>query len=170
MLYGVCFLIGGLALAALDQLIKIWATTYLMPIGSAPLAPGFVELRYVLNDGMAFSMLSGRRWLLIAVTGAVLLVVALALLFRKMPRLERIVWMLILGGGLGNLIDRVRTGVVVDYLNFQFMEFPVFNFADICVCTGVGLLILSLVLDLVHERRNASEKAPGKGDTTDADA
>ena len=61
MLYGVCFLIGGLALAALDQLIKIWATTYLMPIGSAPLVPGFVELRYVLNDGMAFSMLSGRR-------------------------------------------------------------------------------------------------------------
>lgn len=170
MLYGVCFLIGGLALAALDQLIKIWATTYLLPVGSAPLIPGFVELRYVLNDGMAFSMLSGQRWLLIAVTGVVLLVVALVLLFRKMPRLERIVWMLILGGGLGNLIDRVRTGVVVDYLNFQFIDFPVFNFADICVCTGVGLLILSLVLDLLHERRTVSGKASSKDDATDANA
>lgn len=165
MLYGVCFVIGGLALAGLDQLLKIWATNYLLPLGSAPLIPGFIELRYVLNDGMAFSMLSGQRWLLITVTGMVLLVVAGMLLFRRMPRLERIVWMLVLGGGLGNLIDRVRTGVVVDYLNFQFIDFPVFNFADICVCVGVGLLILSLVLDLMQERRQNAAKS----EQTDAD-
>lgn len=165
MLYGVCFVIGGLALAGLDQLLKIWATNYLLPLGSAPLIPGFIELRYVLNDGMAFSMLSGQRWLLITVTGIVLLVVAGMLLFRRMPRLERIVWMLVLGGGLGNLIDRVRTGVVVDYLNFQFIDFPVFNFADICVCVGVGLLILSLVLDLMQERRQNAAKS----EQTDAD-
>lgn len=165
MLYGVCFVIGGLALAGLDQLLKIWATNYLLPLGSAPLIPGFIELRYVLNDGMAFSMLSGRRWLLIAVTGIVLLVVAGMLLFRRMPRLERIVWMLVLGGGLGNLIDRVRTGVVVDYLNFQFIDFPVFNFADICVCVGVGLLILTLLLDLIQERRRSAAKS----ERTDAD-
>lgn len=165
MLYGVCFVIGGLTLAGLDQLLKIWATNYLLPLGSAPLIPGFIELRYVLNDGMAFSMLSGQRWLLITVTGIVLLVVAGMLLFRRMPRLERIVWMLVLGGGLGNLIDRVRTGVVVDYLNFQFIDFPVFNFADICVCVGVGLLILSLVLDLMQERRQNAAKS----EQTDAD-
>ena len=76
MLTGICFVIGGLALAVLDQLIKIWATTYLLPVGNMPLIPGFIELQYVLNDGMAFSLLSGRRWLLIAVTGAGLLVVA----------------------------------------------------------------------------------------------
>lgn len=169
MLTGICFVIGGLALAALDQLIKIWATTYLLPVGSMPLVPGFVELQYVLNDGMAFSLLSGQRWLLIVVTGAVLLVVAAALLFYKMSRLERIVWMLVLGGGLGNLIDRVRTGVVVDYLNFQFIEFPVFNFADICVCTGVGLLILSLLLDLRRERR-AAASASVQTEQNDADA
>lgn len=169
MLTGICFVIGGLALAVLDQLIKIWATTYLLPVGNMPLIPGFIELQYVLNDGMAFSLLSGRRWLLIAVTGAVLLVVAGVLIFHKMSQLERIVWMLVLGGGLGNLIDRVCTGVVVDYLNFQFIEFPVFNFADICVCTGVGLLVLSLLLDLRRERRT-SAAAPAQSEQTDADA
>ncbi len=169
MLTGICFVIGGLALAALDQLIKVWATTYLLPVGSMPLIPGFIELRYVLNDGMAFSLLSGRRWLLIGVTGVVLLAVAIALIVHKMPRLERIVWMLVLGGGLGNLIDRVRTGVVVDYLNFQFIDFPVFNFADICVCTGVGLLVLSLLLDLRKERR-AAASAPAQSEQNDADA
>lgn len=169
MLTGICFVIGGLALAALDQLIKVWATTYLLPVGSMPLIPGFIELQYVLNDGMAFSLLSGRRWLLIGVTGVVLLAVAIALIVHKMPRLERIVWMLVLGGGLGNLIDRVRTGVVVDYLNFQFIDFPVFNFADICVCTGVGLLVLSLLLDLRKERRAASA-APVQTEQNDADS
>lgn len=169
MLYGICFVVGGLALAALDQLLKIWATTYLLPVGTAPLIPGFIELHYVLNDGMAFSMLSGRRWLLVAVTGAVLIVVAIALIVHKMPRLERVVWMLILGGGLGNLIDRVRTGVVVDYLNFQFIEFPVFNFADICVCVGVGLLILSLLLDMRREHR-ISSMASEKDEQKNADA
>lgn len=169
MLTGICFVIGGLALAALDQLIKVWATAYLLPVGSMPLIPGFIELRYVLNDGMAFSLLSGRRWLLIGVTGVVLLAVAIALIVHKMPRLERIVWMLVLGGGLGNLIDRVRTGVVVDYLNFQFIDFPVFNFADICVCTGVGLLVLSLLLDLRKERR-ADAAAPVQSEQNDADA
>lgn len=169
MLTGICFVIGGLALAALDQLIKVCATTYLLPVGSRPLISGFIELRYVLNDGMAFSLLSGRRWLLIGVTGVVLLAVAIALIVHKMPRLERIVWMLVLGGGLGNLIDRVRTGVVVDYLNFQFIDFPVFNFADICVCTGVGLLVLSLLLDLRKERR-AAASAPAQSEQNDADA
>lgn len=166
MLYGIFFVIGGLALAGLDQLLKLWATASLLPVGQAPLIPGFIELQYVLNDGMAFSMLSGRRWLLIGVTSVVLLAVAVYLLIRPLPRLERITWMLILGGGLGNLIDRIRTGVVVDYLNFQFIEFPVFNFADICVCTGVGLLVLSLLLEMRKEHR-----APASGDgQSNADA
>lgn len=170
MLYGIFFVIGGLALAGVDQLLKIWATASLMPVGQAPLIPGFIELQYVLNDGMAFSMLSGQRWLLIGVTGVVLLAVTVALIVHPMPRLERITWMLILGGGLGNLIDRVRTGVVVDYLNFQFMDFPVFNFADICVCTGVGLLILSLLLDMRKENRVKNTAPPSENGQTDADA
>ncbi len=98
-------------------------------------------------------------WLLL---GAGILAVALAVLLvvRRMPLPERLVWTLVLGGGLGNFIDRARTGVVVDYLNFQFISFPVFNFADICVCVGVGLLILLLVADMVRDSRG-NRKADG---------
>ena len=75
--------------------------------------------------------------------------------------------MLVAGGGIGNFIDRARTGAVVDYLNFQFMQFPVFNFADICVTVGVALLILLLLLDLRRESAAppADAPKPSHGDT-----
>ncbi len=135
-------------LVALDQLLKHWATAALLPVGARPLWPGVIELRYVLNDGMAFSMLSGRRALLLFATGAILLAVGGWLMLGHPTALERAAWTLVLGGGIGNFIDRALNGQVVDYLNFQFIRFSVFNFADICVCTGVGLLVLSILLDL----------------------
>ncbi len=157
---GAFSLLAAAALAGVDQALKIWATAALQPVGLAQLLPGFIELRYVLNDGMAFSMLSGQRWLLLGGTGLILAALAVLLVVRRMPLPERLVWTLVLGGGLGNFIDRARTGVVVDYLNFQFISFPVFNFADICVCVGVGLLILLLVADMVRDSRG-NRKADG---------
>lgn len=65
-----------------------------------------------------------------------------------------------MGGGVGNLIDRIRTGVVVDYLNCLFINFPVFNFADVCICVGVGLLVLSLLLG--YAPRTKSKTAKGE--------
>ncbi len=167
MLYGIASLLTAAVLVGVDQWLKIWATNALKPLGSAPLWPGVVELRYVLNDGMAFSMLSGQRWLLIGITGVVLVVVAGVLLLRPLPRLERLAWTLVLGGGAGNLVDRIASGLVVDYLNFQFIQFPVFNFADICVTTGVGVLILAFLLEYAAERRKARARSP---ETPDADA
>lgn len=167
MLYGIASLLAAAVLVGVDQWLKIWATDVLKPLGSAPLWPGVVELHYVLNDGMAFSMLSGQRWLLIGVTGVVLLVVAGMLLLRPLPRLERLAWTLVLGGGVGNLVDRIASGLVVDYLNFQFIEFPVFNFADICVTAGVGVLFLAVLLEYAAERRKSAARDPK---TPDADA
>lgn len=102
-------------------------------------------------------MLSGKRTLLVIVTGVMLAVLAGMLLLRKMPRLERAAWILS-GGGVGNLIDRIRTGVVVDYLNCLFINFPVFNFADVCICVGVGLLVLSLLLDMRREQKSKQQR------------
>lgn len=152
-------LVAAALLVAADQGIKAWATAQLMPVGVMAVLPGIVELRYVLNDGMAFSMLAGKQGILIGVTSLMLIGVLVWLLRGDMPLLERISWTLVLGGGIGNLIDRVLNGVVVDYINVLFMRFAVFNFADICVCCGVGLLILSILLDGRHGKAASDETA-----------
>ena len=152
-------LVAAALLVAADQGIKAWATAQLMPVGVMAVLPGIVELRYILNDGMAFSMLAGKQEILIGVTSLMLIGVLVWLLRGQMPPLERVAWTLVLGGGIGNLIDRVLNGVVVDYINVLFMNFAVFNFADICVCCGVGLLILSILLDDRHGKAATDETA-----------
>lgn len=139
--------VAAALLVAVDQWIKYWATAVLQPLGAMTLIPGVVELRYFLNDGMAFSMLAGKQTLLVLMTSAMLLCVLVLLVVRKMCLWERISWTLILGGGIGNLIDRVHNGVVVDYVNFLFVDFAVFNFADICITTGVVMLVLWVLYD-----------------------
>ena len=163
MISGLLSLLGAAVLVVLDQLIKHWATAALLPVGSMEVLPGIVELRYCLNDGMAFSMLAGKQGLLIGVTSVMLVAVLVMLFVRKMPLAERIAWTLVLGGGVGNLIDRVLNGVVVDYSNVLFMHFAIFNFADICVCVGVGLLMLVLLLDSTKKDELAQQKAEDDG-------
>lgn len=158
-------LVAAALLVVIDQGIKLWATASLAPVGSMPLIPGVVELRYFLNDGAAFSILGGKQGFLIVFTGLALAAIFLYLLFKKPARrLEYIAWLLVLAGGIGNLVDRVLNQEVVDYINLLFMNFAVFNFADILVCTGIGLLCLSLVLEEV--RSHKAKKATG-GDLPD---
>lgn len=154
-------LLGIAALVGIDQWIKAWAVAVLQPVGSMPLIPHVVELRFVVNQGMAFSLLSGRQMLLIGATSVALLAVAYWLFARCRGRwLQQLAFILVLGGGIGNLIDRVLNGEVVDYINLLFMRFAVFNFADICVCVGVGLWVLNMFLE---EYQNAPEEpAPRK--------
>ena len=151
---GVLSVLVAALLVGIDQFIKRWATAVLLPQTAMTLIPGILELRYFLNDGMAFSMLAGKQTLLIVVTSIMLLGVLWMLFARKLTPLERVAWTLVLGGGIGNLIDRVATGVVVDYINVLFINFAVFNFADICVCVGVGLLMLWVILDSCNKDKD----------------
>lgn len=162
MLLGWISVLAAALLVAADQLIKLWATAVLKPVGAMTLLPGVVELRYYLNDGMAFSLLAGKQGLLIVVTSIMLVCVLAALLLHKFSPLERVSWTLVLGGGVGNLIDRIANGVVVDYINPLFINFAVFNFADICVCVGVGLLILSLALETWRESKHHPQPTDGQ--------
>ena len=147
------------ALIGIDQAIKLWASNVLQPVGTMPLIPHVVELRFVLNQGMAFSLLSGKQLFLIVATSAALLLVAYGLFFRsRNNRLQQAALILVLGGGIGNLIDRVLNGQVVDYINLLFMRFAVFNFADICVCVGVALWVLVIFLDEVHAENGQAPK------------
>ena len=144
-------LVAAAALIGIDQAIKLWAVNVLQPMGSMPLIPHVVELRFVLNQGMAFSLLSGKQLFLIIATSIALILVAYMLFFRSRGKyLQQAAMLLVLGGGIGNLIDRVLNGEVVDYINLLFMRFAVFNFADICVCVGVALWVLEIFLEELH--------------------
>ena len=140
------YMIGALAAAAilaLDQWVKHWITVNL-PLGeSMPLLPGFMQLRTVHNYGAAWSSFSGMRWLLVGVTSVIVLAVAYVLVRRIVRHpLGVAACFLILSGGLGNIIDRVRLGYVVDMFDFQFMNYPVFNVADIAVVCGAVLAVV----------------------------
>ena len=148
-------------LIAADQAVKFWVVENLAEGASAPLIPGFVELLRLHNYGAAWSSSYGMRYLLIAVTVALMAVVA-ALAIKRVIRhpagLAAVT--LVLAGGIGNLIDRVRLGYVVDMFNFQFMSYPVFNVADICVVFGVILLVVYYFL--FYEKYDAPKK-PDRG-------
>ena len=150
-------------LVGADQLIKLWAVQVLEPVGAMPLIPHVVELRFVLNPGMAFSLLSGKQLFLIAATGAALLLVAYWLFFRSRgKKLQQAALILVLGGGIGNLIDRVRLGYVIDMLDTMFMDFPVFNVADVfVVCGTICALIYYLAFYGKYDEKHRENKTDG---------
>ena len=140
MLYALCAALA-LALLGLDQWVKHYVTVHI-PLGEAqPLLPGLVELRTVHNYGAAWSSFAGMRWLLVAITGVIIAAVAV-ILIRRIVRhpVGVMAGFLILSGGLGNIVDRVRLGYVVDMFHLEFWpSYPVFNVADICVVCGALL-------------------------------
>lgn len=158
--YRLLTILGALALVGVDQALKYWAVSVLQPVGQLPLLPHLVDLRFVLNDGAAFGMLAGRQTFLQLFTGAALAALLIWLLVKKPDsKLEYTALLLIFSGGVGNLIDRALNGVVVDYINLLFMDFAVFNFADILVCVGVGLLVIALFIPEIHKNRNKGNGA-----------
>jgi len=107
-----------------------------------------LELMRTDNQGAAFSVLSGKTVFLLALTSLVLVCAALAVLFyRGLSRESRVCLAVMLGGGLGNWIDRAVFRSVTDYIRLLFIRFPVFNFADICITCSVIYLIMLIVLD-----------------------
>lgn len=127
-------------LIGLDQWIKYWTVSHLALGESAPLLPGIVRLTRLHNYGAAWSSLSGKTVLLVVVTVALMIVVAI-LLLKKIVRhpMGVIGCILILGGGIGNMIDRIRHGYVVDMFDLMFMSYPIFNLADCFVVVGAIL-------------------------------
>ena len=132
----------------IDRLFKRAAMAALAPAGVRTAIPGVLSWAYTENRGAAFSMLSDRApWLLIALTAALILGLLLYLLAHPdAPALERTGLWLIVGGGLGNLWDRLVHGCVIDFIRLDFVRFAVFNPADVFVCTGAGLVVLSVIL------------------------
>ena len=138
----------AIPVVAIDRLLKRAAAAALAPAGVRTAIPGVVSWAYTENRGAAFSMLSNRApWTLIALTAALIIGIVIYLLTHpNEPALERAGLWLIVGGGLGNLWDRLMYGGVIDFIRLDFIHFAVFNPADVFVCIGAGLVVLSVVL------------------------
>lgn len=138
-------LLAAVVLAAADQLIKVLVLGHLKPVGSISIIDNFFSLTYVENYGAAFGILQNQKWLFIVLTAIISCIIIYALFaYKSHTFLSYSAAILILAGGIGNIIDRIRLGFVVDYLSFSFFS-PVFNFADCCVTVGTVLLIIHVL-------------------------
>ena len=157
-MYGIVILLC----VCIDQLSKL-AVERSMDLGTTvPVLPGILDLTYTQNTGAAFSILTGKQTFLIAVTAAVMIAMTVYVL-RKGKSLflpEKIAIALIVGGGTGNLICRILRGYVVDFINIHIL--PIFNAADIFVCCGCGLLVLSVLwLEPRYGKKTTDESEHG---------
>ncbi len=146
MLLGIFALIGAGVLIVIDQVIKFLATTYIKPLGTLEIVPGFLDFTYHGNDGAAFGILSSQTWIFVIITALVcVLLIAGLFVYKRHTTLSRLACALIIAGGMGNLIDRIfNNGYVIDYIHIQFFP-PIFNFADCCVSIGVVLLFIYVI-------------------------
>ena len=142
------YLLFSGAIVAADQFTKYLTVANIALYEDVPFIPGLLQLTYVQNTGAAFSSFEGQQWLF-----AIVFLVFTAMVFweyhrKSMPftTLERWCVFAIYGGGLGNMIDRVRLGYVVDMIETTFIEFPVFNVADCFITCGCILLMAHLIL------------------------
>ena len=137
----------ALGIVAADQITKYITVANIPLFGNVPVLPGIFRLTYVRNTGAAFSVFRGMQWLFVLVF-VVLTVLILWEYFKKpmaFTTFERWCVVAIFGGGLGNMIDRLRLGYVVDMIRLQFMDFPIFNVADCFITCGCIALMVHLV-------------------------
>ena len=151
------------ALVALDQLVKYLVRIQIPLHGSVPFLPHLVELTYVQNTGAAFSLFSQHAWLLAVVSALASLLLA-AILIKGVVRhpFGRLSIAVVLAGAVGNLIDRVCLGYVVDMFKLLFMNFAIFNVADICVvCGGIAAAVYFIFFYDKWEQKSGGEDAHG---------
>ena len=147
----VSILISILLLIALDQAVK-WYVVKAIPLGGMrSFIPKVVSLTYLKNSGAAFSMLENQQWFFTIIT-----ILAMGAAFVYLYRhIKGSLWLLlgltlIISGGIGNFIDRVHQGFVVDMFHLDFMNFAIFNVADIYLTVGVGLLLIHILREESH--------------------
>jgi signal peptidase II len=149
-----------LLLIVLDQYCKYLAKIYLkvLPFGTYPLIKDIFHLTYVENRGAAFSILENQRWFLLTVTLLAIIFIVYFLFKRRQERLIfRISLSMILAGAVGNFIDRVRNGYVVDFFDFRLINFAVFNVADCAVVVGTILLAVYILFFYDNDHKKISE-------------
>ena len=162
-IYFLIQMVSAAVLVFVDQWIKKLAVEHLMGKEDVILLKDFLALSYAENTGAAFSAFSDSTMMLSVMTLLLLVGGVVFLLLGKVQgKLMNICAVLIIAGGAGNLVDRFAQGYVVDYIKTLFIDFPVFNFADILVVVGCFTLMGYLIYDIIREEKlKKKEKADG---------
>lgn len=162
----------------LDQLTKYLTVLHLKSIDTLPIIEDVLHLTYVENTGAAFGMMKDARWVFMVTSTLAIIGILGYMIHRvyikkeKMPWIEALSLSLIVGGGIGNMIDRTMLGYVVDMIDCRFINFAVFNVADSFVCIGAGLMILYLIILTVREYKaeKAAKLALAEGEDTESES
>lgn len=156
----IIFLVS-IGLVFIDQLVKKLVINCMTLYESIEIIPNFLSITYVENNGGAFSILPGGRWFFIIVgVIALYFIIRFIMIDSKVTRFDKISYSLVLSGIVGNLLDRIFYGKVIDYIDFNLFGYdvPVFNFADICIVVGAFMIILILLVrgdsnENIHSRK-----------------
>ena len=141
-------------LVAIDQLIKYYVELNLQPISVKPMIPGFIQLHYHRNDGAMMGFLDGEKTT-VTILALICMIGLFILMFTDLvkTKLDYICLVMIATGGIGNIIDRIFRGYVVDYIEYLFIDFYIFNFADCLITVGAFLMIFYQVYLIFKERK-----------------
>ncbi len=146
------FFAGIFIIAILDQAAKVFAAGLLPSLKSVPIIKDVFHLTYVENTGAGFGVFSGHTWILTVLTLAVILAVVIYMTAKR-PKSKTLTLAMtfIMGGALGNVIDRIRLGYVIDFFDFTLIDFPVFNVAD-CFIT-IGAVIFAVYVIFLSDKK-----------------
>ena len=160
----------AIAFAALivvaDQLTKYYVVTNYTLGESVPIIDGIFNLTYIHNSGAAFGILKNQRWFFLAIT-AIIIIICVTMLIRRTYKSKWMYWAIctVLGGGVGNMIDRIfRDGKVIDFIEFGFFEFPIFNLADIAVTVGAIMIFLYFLSDMIKDVKGDNDAVKAYSD------
>ena len=155
----------------LDQWTKVLAVEKLAEIATYPLIENIFHFTYVENRGAAFGMLADHRWVFMIFSTAAILAM-LGWLFWEKPKSWwiRVSAAFIIAGGIGNMIDRVRLGYVVDFIDCRFIDFYVFNVADSFVCVGCAMFLLAAIyMEIMEAKKKKTAQASDTAEDGDGD-
>lgn len=168
-----CFLLIALGVVGIDQLTKQIVASQMALYEKITVIPHVLSFFYITNDGAAWGMLDEHRWVFMLLSTVGIIALTLYLLGKK----ESDGWMdtaiaLVIGGGIGNMIDRIAYGEVIDFLKADFLDplggFPVFNGADSFVCVGAGILFVVLFIRIIAELKEEKKKKANAPEGADA--
>lgn len=156
-IYSIVLMLG---LVSVDQIIKYFVDLYLKPVGSVTVISKVLQLSYYENDGAMMGMMNGKTLTMTVLAVICLVVIAFVIFSGKIKfGVDYCCIVLMMSGGLGNIIDRIFRGYVIDYIEVLFVDFYIFNFADCLVTCAAILMICNQIYEIYKENKAKKEKA-----------